>query len=219
MAGKAEEGSMTIKMNTSKKIFIACAIVSAVILSACSLFFSWEESEKSVLASPVKKPVNVTVSPSNNYQIGQKYSISWDSDCRGGEAIAWLSTASSSDSSMGILVPLVSFSAAPFGDQGQDDRIFFADPWKFDLSHNANKGKLIWTVPASLNLPQTFFKGKEGVYYIYTLADGRFALHKIVKEPVQMSVMPSNYYLRIDIKGKNGCTATGYSGKINIVNK
>jgi hypothetical protein len=218
MVGKAENEPMTIKMNTGKKIFIACAIISAIILCACSLFFSWEESENSALAS-AKKTVNVKVSSSDNYQIGHKYSVSWDSDCRGGEAIVWLSTAPSSSSTMGILVPLVNFSAAPFGDQGQDDRIFFTDPWQFDLSHNTNQGKLSWTVPTALNLPQTFFKGKEGVYYIYTLADGRFALHKIVKEPVQMSVMSSSYYLRVDIKGKNGCTATGYSSKISIVSR
>ncbi|MDD4902120.1 MAG: hypothetical protein PHE24_03210 [Patescibacteria group bacterium] len=206
---------MILKIDQPKKIFIVCAIATAVVLCAYSLISSIAESEKSALA----QAKNVTVQiKTGNYQIGKKYSVSWDSDCRAGEAMVWLATASSSKANIGILVPLANFSAANFGDQGKDARIFFNDPWKFNLSHNANRGKLSWTVPTSLALSKSLFKSEQGVFYLYTLADGRFALHKIVKEPVRMPVMPEKYYLRVDIKGKNGCTATGYSAKINVIN-
>jgi hypothetical protein len=207
-------------MKQAKKIFIICAVVSATALCTYSLVSSLSKLENSALADPAAKTdVKISVAESGSYQVGRKYSVSWDSDCRGGEAMVWLATASSSSANIGILVPLATFSAANFGDQGKDDRIFFDDPWKFNLSHNSNKGKIIFTMPSSLSLSKNLFSSSEGVFYIYTLADGRFALHKIVKEPVQMSVMSSNYYLRVDIKGKNGCVATGYSQKIGVTNK
>jgi hypothetical protein len=209
---------MIFKLNSDKKIFIACAIITAAALCAYSLFLSLSASEKMAEASSTIK--KITIQPAaGSYQIGQKYALSWDSDCRGGEVMVWLSTASSSKANIGILVPLLNFSAVNFGDKGKDDRIFFPDPWKFITSQNVNNGKTNWIVPAQLNLAKSLFKSDEGVFYIYALADGRIALHKIVEQPVQMPVMPDNYYLRIDIKGKNGCTATGYSAKINIVAK
>lgn len=209
---------MTIKIKLDKKIFIIGAIITAAALCVYSFLFSLSESKRLAQADPeVKVNVSIAVAGSGNYVIGKKYSVSWDSDCRGGEVMAWLATASSSDANVGILVPLTNFSATDFGDKGKDDRIFSDDIWKVNLSHNANKGKLSWTVPAQLSLAKSLFSGTEGVYYIYTLADGRFALHKIVKEPVQMPVFPDNYYLRVDIKGKNGCTATGYSKEIKVI--
>jgi len=206
---------MKIKLSQGKQIFVAIAAVSVVALSVCSFFISLAKVKESAQASPAV----IVQTGSGDYQVGHKYSASWSSDCRGGEAMLWLSTVSSSKASIGIMVPLANFSAADFGDKVKNTRIFFNDPWQFILSHNANKGKLNWTMPAALNLPQSFFSSNQGVYYIYSLADGRMALHKIVQEPVQMQVMPGEYYLRVDIKGKNGCTATGYSQAIQITNK
>jgi hypothetical protein len=218
MAEGTTTKKMPIKNSTGRKIFIVCAAISVLALCVCSLFFSWRESEKSAEASFAQKTVKITIPAKNTYEVGQKYSVSWSSDCRGGEAIVWLSSASSSTSSIGILVPLANFSASNFGSDSSDDRIFFNSPWDFDLSHNANKGKFSWTIPSSLDIPQADFSSQNGVYYIYTLADGRIALHKIIKEPVKISVMKGKYYLRVDIKGKNGCTATGYSQAINVIN-
>jgi hypothetical protein len=206
---------MMIALNQGKKIFIASAVITVVALSACSFFFSLKKIEESAQASPAV----VVQANSGDYQISHKYSFSWSSDCRGGEAAVWLTTASSSKANIGIMVPLTNFSAADFGDKDKDTRIFFDDIWKINLSRNANKGKISWTVPAALNLPRKYFGSGEGVYYLYSLTDGRIALHKIVKEPVQMPVMPGNYYLRVDIKGKSGCLATGYSQAISIINK
>jgi hypothetical protein len=217
MVGKAEKESMIGRIDPWRKIFIAGAVITALILCACSIFISLSDSERSALASPAAKNINVKVK-SGNFQIGQKYSVSWDSLCRGGQAMVWLSTASSSQSEIGILVPLANFSAADFGSDSKDDRIFFDDPWKFITSNNANKGKLTWTVPDFLCLSKSFFGSDKGSFYIYTLADGRIVLHRIVQQPVQMPVFPDNYYLRVDIKGKNGCEATGYSSAISIVN-
>jgi hypothetical protein len=38
----------------------------------------------------------------------------------------------------------------------------------------------------------------------------------MVKNQAQMPILPTTYYLRVDIKGKNGCVATGYSPAINV---
>ncbi len=208
---------MNISLNQHKKIFIICAAVTVLGLCAYTFFVALRESGISALASSTIKNVSIKLPANTSYQVGQKYSLSWSSDCRGGTVMVWLSTASSSKANIGILVPLASFSAADFGTKSQDDRIFFNDPWKFILSQNANKGKITWTVPQKLSLDKSLFGGSVGVYYIYSLADGRYALHKIVEQLVEMSVMPDNYYLRVDIKGKNGCEATGYSSAIKII--
>lgn len=210
---------MILKLSQGKKIFIAGATITLILLCAYSVFSFLEKTDKLASASPAaKKSVNVQVAGDGNCQIGKKYSVSWDSDCRGGEVNVWLSTASSGKASIGILVPLTGFSAADFGESGNDSRIFFDDFWKYNLSHNSNKGKINFTVPAALYLSKNLFKSEQGVFYAYTLPDGRFVFHKIVKEPITMQVMPDNYYLRVDIKGKNGCVATGFSQKIKIRN-
>jgi hypothetical protein len=210
---------MKFKLSHSKKIFIIGAIICVILLCIYSIFSYFEEVEISALASPATiKSVAVKLAGSGQCQVGQKYTVSWDSDCRGGEAMVWLSTASSSKNSIGILVPLTSLSADNFGEKDSDARLFFDDCWKFNLSHTGNKGKLSFTMPSALNLSKDLFNSDQGVFYVYTV-DGRFALHKIVKEQVMMQVMPANYYLRIDIKGKNGCVATGFSQKIKVDNK
>jgi hypothetical protein len=215
--GEAENKIMILKLSQGKKIFLTGAIITLIVLCAYSVFSFLEKEDKSALASPtVKKSVNVVIKGKADCQVGQKYSVSWDSECRGGEVNVWLATASTSKSNIGILVPLTNFSAADFGEKGDDSRIFFDDCWKFNLSHNANKGKINFIMPSALNLPKKFFKSDQGVFYAYIIPDGRFALHKIVKEPVMMQVMPGNYYLRVDIKGKNGCVATGFSQKLKI---
>lgn len=217
--GEAEKKSMILKLSQGKKIFVLGATITLIALCVYSVFASLEMDDKSALASPtVKAGVNVLVKDDANYQVGKKYALSWDSDCRGGEVNVWLSTASSSKTNIGILVPLTGFSAANFGEKDSDSRIFFSDPWKFNLSHNNNKGKVSFVMPSSLNLPKNFFKSDQGVFYTYITPDGRFALHKIVKEPVMMQVLPGNYYLRVDIKGKNGCLATGFSQKLLVSN-
>lgn len=215
--GEAENKAMILKLSQGKKIFLTGAIITLIVLCAYSVFSFLEKEDKSALASPTAKTnVKVSIKEADNCQVGKKYSVSWDSECRGGEVNVWLATASTSKANIGILVPLTGFSAADFGEKGDDSRIFFDDCWKFNLSHNANKGKISFTMPSSLNLPKKFFKSDQGVFYAYIIPDGRFALHKIVKEPVMMQVMPGNYYLRVDIKGKNGCVATGFSQKITI---
>jgi hypothetical protein len=217
--GEAEKKLMILKLSQGKKIFIAGATITLVTLCVYSVFSFLGREEKSALAlSTAPKNVKVSVQGSLDCQVGKKYSVFWDSECRGGEVDVWLATASTSQSSIGILVPLTGFSAANFGEKDSDSRIFFSDPWKFNLSHNSNKGKASFIMPSALNLPRDFFKSDSGVFYAYIIPDGRFALHKIIKEPVMMRVMPGNYYLRVDIKGKNGCMATGYSQAIKIIN-
>jgi hypothetical protein len=215
MVGEAKE-KMKIRLNQGKKIFIACAAATIIILCAYSLFTLFKQSEMSADASPSGVKISSVQAKGMSYRAGNKYSLSWDSDCHGGNAMVWLSTASSSSADIGILVPLTPFSAASFEVSGQDNRVFFSDIWKTNLTKNANKGKFIWTVPGELDIPKTFFAGKQGVYYIYSLEDGQIALHNIVKQQVKMPTMPDTYYLRVDIKGKNGCTAVGYSQPINI---
>lgn len=208
---------MIFKLSQGKKIFITGAIITLIVLCVYSVFSSLEKEDKSALASPtVKKSVNVSIKGGTDCQVGQKYSVSWDSECRGGEVNVWLATASTSKSSISILVPLTAFSAADFGRKGNDSRIFFDDCWEFNLKHNANKGKINFIMPSALNLSRNFFKSGQGVFYTYVIPNGRFALHKIVKEPVMMPVMTGNYYLRVDIKGKNGCVATGFSQKLKV---
>jgi hypothetical protein len=208
---------MKIKLNREKKVFITCAIITAIILSAISLCLLFRESEELAEASlPAIKNVNVKIA-GGNYAVGGKYSLAWDSDCRGGSAMVWLASASSSKAFMNILVPLTKFSAADFGLPGADAKIFFNDIWKINLSQTPNSGKLNGTIPNNLYLDKSFFNGGEGIYYLYTLSDGRIALQKMVKNQAQMPILPTTYYLRVDIKGKNGCVATGYSQPISIV--
>lgn len=210
---------MTLKLSQGKKIFIAGGIITVIILCAYSVFSSLDKEDDPAMASQAApKSINVKVAGDGNCQVGKKYSISWNSDCRGGEAMVWLSTASTSKSNIGILVPLTNFSAANFGTDDSDSRIFFPDPWKFNLSHNINKGKVSFTMPSALYLSKNLFKSAQGVFYAYAVPDGRFALHKIVKEQVMMPVLSDQYYLRVDIKGKNGCLATGFSQKIQVYN-
>jgi hypothetical protein len=207
---------MKIKLNRGKKVFIACAIVTMVILSVISLCLLFQKTDELAEASlPAIKNVNVKI-VGGNYTVGGKYSLAWDSDCRGGNAMVWLSSASSSKAFMNILVPLTKFSAADFGAPGADAKAFFNDIWKINLSQTANSGKLSGTIPNNLYLDKSFFNGGEGIYYLYTLSDGRTVLQKMVKNQAQMPVLPTTYYLRVDIKGKNGCVATGYSQPISI---
>jgi hypothetical protein len=207
-----------VKLNSAKKMFIAGGSAAIAVLCAASLFFYFQESKNSAGASDLNG-VSVKVKAAASYKIGGKYSVSWSSDCRGGEAMVWLDGASSKNPEVGMLVPLLKFSAADFGALGQDGRKIFSDLWAFNLSHNKNKEKLSWTMPASINLPRSYFGGKEGAYYIYTLEDGSFVGQKMFKEPITMSVLPGKYLIRVDIKGKNGCRATGYSQEIKVVNK
>jgi hypothetical protein len=218
MVGEAKE-KMKIKLSQGKKIFIACAIVTVVVLSAISLFLSYREVEEfaEAQASPgVIRNVNIQIGNGNNYQVGGKYSIFWDSDCRGGNAMVWLSSASSSKANIGILVPITKFTATDFGADGVDARAYFADIWKINSSQTANKGKLSFVVPPYLYINGSAFKNDDAIYYLFNLADGRTALQKMVKDQARMSLMPETYYLRVDIKGKNSCTAIGYSQPINV---
>jgi hypothetical protein len=207
---------MKIKLDKGKKVFITCAIVTMVILSAISLCLLFRKNDELAEASlPAIKNVNVKIA-GGNYDVGGKYSVVWDSDCRGGSAMVWLSSASSSKAFMNILVPLTKFSAADFGAPDADARIFFNDIWKINLSQTANNGKLSGTIPSNLYLDKSLFGASAGIYYLFTLSDGRIALQKMVKNQAQMPILPTTYYLRVDIKGKNGCVATGYSMPISI---
>jgi hypothetical protein len=219
MVEEAEKEKMIIKLNKEKKIFISCAVISMVILCAFSLFLSFKENNESAQASPA--PVkNISVKEvGDNCSVGGKYSVSWSSDCRGGNVMVWLSDASSSKSGIDILVPLTNFSASDFGATGADARSFFTDIWKINLSSTANKGKFTWTVPNNLYLSGLSFNNGAGIYYIYALPDGRTVVQKMVKDQAQMPVMATTYYLRVDIQGKNGCVATGYSQPFRIVDK
>ncbi len=172
---------------------------------------------------PAIDEVNVNLDNTKSYIIGSNYDITWSSNCKGGVATIWFSTTPEASTEGQIIFPLSNFQSAK-NLLGTDAFYTYQNAFMFNTLANTmlspNLEKINWSVPEQMSFSNYSFNNQlTNSYYIFRRPNNEYVIAEKSKNPVILTVTPGQYVVRVDIKGANGCFATGQSQIINVAAK